>query len=93
MNMTMPRYLNGMTVLGHFLQDPWLCHFYDGTAVLRITLETRSENRDEFTNEIIRRREQHHAVLYGIEAEQVAGSTRRGDRLWICGPLCRRRFA
>lgn len=88
----MQRYLNEMTVLGDLLADPCLHYFPDGTAVLRITLETRSEQRDEYTNEIVISSEHHDAVLYGIQAEQVAWSMHQGDALWLCGPLRRRHF-
>ncbi|MGO3125597.1 MAG: single-stranded DNA-binding protein [Advenella sp.] len=88
----MQRYLNEMTVLGDLLDDPCLRYFPDGTAVLRITLETRSEQHDGYTNEIIICSEHHDAVLYGIQAEQVAWSMHQGDSLWLCGPLRRRHF-
>ena len=88
----MQLYLNEMTVLGVLLDDPCLRYFPDGTAVLRITLETRSRQRDEYTNEILACSEHHDAVLYGIHAEQVAWSMCRGDSLWLRGPLSRRRF-
>ncbi|HLU04557.1 MAG TPA: single-stranded DNA-binding protein [Advenella sp.] len=88
----MQGYLNEMTVLGDLLADPCLRYFPDGTAVLRITLETRSEQRDSCTNEVIICSEQHDAVLYATEAELVAWSMRQGDSLWLCGPLRRRHF-
>lgn|GEM_PF-497526 len=88
----MQQYLNEMTVLGDLLADPCLRYFPDGTAVLRITLETRSEQRDRYTNEIIMCNEHHDAVLYATQAEQVAWSMRQGDSLWLCGPLRRRYF-
>ena len=88
----MQRYFNEMTVQGDLLADPYLHYFPDGTAVLRITLETRSEQRDEYTNEIIISSEHHDAVLYGIQAEQVARSMHQGDSLWLRGPLRRRHF-
>jgi single-strand DNA-binding protein len=92
MERAMQRYLNEMTVLGDLLADPCLRYFPDGAAVLRITLETRSEQRDAYTNEIIVCSEHHDAVLYGLQAEQVAWSMRQGDSLWLCGPLRRRNF-
>ena len=88
----MRQYLNEMTVQGDLLADPCLRYFSDGTAVLRITLETRSEQRDQYTNEISICKEHHDAVLYGILAEQVAWSMRQGDALWLCGPLRHRHF-
>ena len=88
----MQRYLNEMTVLGDLLADPCLRYFPDGTAVLRITLETRSEQRDRYTNETRVCSEHHDAVLYATQAEQVAWSMRQGDSLWLCGPLRRRYF-
>lgn len=88
----MQLYLNEMTVLGVLLADPCLRYFPDGTAVLRITLETRSSQRDQYSNDIFTCSEHHDAVLYGVQAEQVAWSMRRGDSLWLRGPLQRRRF-
>ncbi len=88
----MQLYVNEMTVLGVLLADPCLRYFPDGTAVLRITLETRSRQRDPNSSDTFTCSEHHDAVLYGVQAEQVAWSMRRGDSLWLSGPLRRRRF-
>ena len=88
----MRQYLNEMTGQGDLVADPCLRYFPDGLAVLRIAVETCSEQRDQYTNEITLCKEQHNAVLYGILAEQVAWSMRQGDALWLSGPLHHRYF-
>ena len=88
----MQQYLNVMSVLGKLVSDPRLCYFPDGTAVLRITLETRDETGWGCDGEDAFCAEYHDAVLYGSLAEQIAWSARRGACLWICGPLHRRYY-
>jgi len=88
----MQQYFNEMSVLGDLVCDPRLRYFPDGSAVLRITLETRDETGGECDGEEAPGLEYHDAVLYGPLAERIARSARTGARLWICGPLRRRYF-
>ncbi len=88
----MQRYLNEMTLQGDLVNHPCLDYFPDGTAVLRITLETRHTRFDQHTDEILCACEHHDAVLYGHQAEQVAWSLAKGDQLWLRGPVSHRAF-
>ncbi|HBP32124.1 MAG TPA: single-stranded DNA-binding protein [Advenella kashmirensis] len=83
----MSAYINEVTVMGNLGKDPELRYFVDGTASLRISIATREQWTDKDTGEVKEDTQWHTASLVGNQAEIVAKYMKKGDKIWIRGPL------
>ena len=83
----MSAYINEVTVLGNLGKDPELRYFANGTASLRISIATREQWTDKDTGEVKESTQWHTASLVGNQAEIVAKYMKKGDKIWIRGPL------
>ncbi len=83
----MSAYINEVTVLGNLGKDPELRYFANSTASLRISIATREQWTDKDTGEVKESTQWHTASLVGIQAEIVAKYMKKGDKIWIRGPL------
>lgn len=83
----MSAYINEVTVMGNLGKDPELRYFANGTASLRISIATREQWPDKDTGEVKEGTQWHTASLVGNQAEIVAKYMKKGDKIWIRGPL------
>ena len=83
----MSAYINEITVMGNLGKDPELRYFANGTASLRISIATREQWTDKDTGQIQESTQWHTASLVGNQAEIVAKYMKKGDKIWIRGPL------
>lgn len=83
----MSAYINEITVMGNLGKDPELRYFANGTASLRISIATREQWTDKDTGAVQEATQWHTASLIGNQAEIVAKYMKKGDKIWIRGPL------
>ena len=83
----MSAYINEITVMGNLGKDPELRYFANGTASLRISIATPDQWTDKETGEVKESTQWHTASLLGNQAEIVATYMKKGDKIWIRGPL------
>lgn len=83
----MSAYINEITVMGNLGKDPELRYFANGTASLRISIATPDQWTDKETGEVKESTQWHTASLLGNQAEIVAKYMKKGDKIWIRGPL------
>lgn len=83
----MSAYINEITVMGNLGKDPELRYFANGTASLRISIATREQWVDKETGEVKEGTQWHTASLVSNQAEIVARYMKKGDKIWIRGPL------
>lgn len=83
----MSAYINEITVMGNLGKDPELRYFASGTASLRISIATREQWTDKDSGEVQENTQWHTASLVGNQAEIVAKYMKKGDKIWIRGPL------
>jgi|GEM_PF-1635700 len=83
----MSAYINEITVMGNLGKDPELRYFANGTASLRISIATREQWTDKDTGEVKEGTQWHTASLVSNQAEIVARYMKKGDKIWIRGPL------
>lgn len=83
----MSAFINEHTVMGNLGKDPELRFFPNGTPTLRVSIATQEHVTDKETGEITEVTQWHTASLIGNQAEIVAKYMKKGDKLWVRGPL------
>lgn len=83
----MSAFINEITVMGNLGKDPELRFFANGTATLRVSIATQEHMTNKETGEITEVTQWHTASLIGSLAERVAKYMKKGDKLWVRGPL------
>ena len=83
----MSAFINEITVMGNLGRDPELRFFSNGTPTLRVSLATQEQTINKDTGEAIETTQWHTASLIGNQAEIVAKYMKKGDKLWVRGPL------
>lgn len=83
----MSAFINEITVMGNLGRDPELRFFANGTPTLRVSIATQEPATDKETGEITEFTQWHTASLIGKQAEIVAKYMKKGDKLWVRGPL------
>lgn len=83
----MSAFINEHTVMGNLGKDPELRFFANGTPTLRVSIATQEHATDKETGEITEVTQWHTASLIGNQAEIVAKYMKKGDKLWVRGPL------
>lgn len=83
----MSAFINEHTVMGNLGKDPELRFFSNGTATLRVSIATQEHMTNKETGEITEVIQWHTASLIGSQAERVAKYMKKGDKLWVRGPL------
>jgi len=83
----MSAFINEHTVMGNLGKDPELRFFSNGTATLRVSIATQEHMTNKETGEITEVTQWHTASLIGSQAERVAKYMKKGDKLWVRGPL------
>ncbi len=83
----MSAFINEHTVMGNLGKDPELRFFPNGTPTLRVSIATQEHTTNKDTGEITEITQWHTASLIGSQAERVAKYMKKGDKLWVRGPL------
>ncbi len=83
----MSAFINEHTVMGNLGKDPELRFFTNGTPTLRVSIATQEHTTNKDTGEITEITQWHTASLIGSQAERVAKYMKKGNKLWVRGPL------
>lgn len=83
----MSAFINEITVMGNLGRDPELRFFANGTPTLRVSMATQEPTINKDTGEVVETTQWHTASLIGNQAEIVAKYMKKGDKLWVRGPL------
>lgn len=83
----MSAFINEITVMGNLGKDPELRFFANGKPSLRVSIATQEHVTNKETGEITEFTQWHTASLIGSQADIVAKYMKKGDKLWVRGPL------
>ncbi len=77
--------VNRADVIGNVTRDPEMRTTTSGQKVLTIGVATNERWKDRATGQDKERSEFHNVVLWGVLAEQVARSVKKGNRVFVSG--------
>jgi single-strand DNA-binding protein len=79
--------INKLTIIGNLGHDPELRHTAKGNPVMTLSVATSSKYKTQDDGREIESTEWHRAVVWGKKAENCAQFLKKGNRVYLEGPI------